>query len=422
MPYLRKTADIHISDELTSVLMLMKDNSEVAKLLLKFRHGIEDLVDNYVNYIAISKGDKTKISYLSQDRFDKVDDYWNSSQRYSVKAGTFIKKLFKNISDKEVEKFASMYKSIQLSPEFKFKVVEGNDILKYYLYDTYSENSSSLGASCMKHNNCQEFLFLYRDNPEIIKMLVMLDREGRLLGRTLLWMGDKIMDRIYTVNDDEYTYHFKKWADDNDFLYKKEQRWNNTLYFESKGKPIFKEMSVKLKNHSYSRYPYLDTFKFYNVESGTFYNYIPKDIDVYTLSQPDGSKQDCKFLQIDGKTKLFHHRGELIWVPYLEYHTSSNNLYFSEINDTYILREDSKYDEEIGDYIFIQSDKNDESRYNDRKEYMRKQKEQDEERRSKKINPKYSQQLFGSFYGDYVRQIERMTRDVIESESDSVEV
>ena len=72
--------------------------------------------------------------------------------------------------------------------------------------------------------------------------------------------------------------------------------------------------------------------------------------------------------------------------------------------------------------VEIQSDKNDESRYNDRKEYMRKQKEQDEERRSKKINPKYSQQLFGSFYGDYVRQIERMTRDVIESESDSVEV
>ena len=65
MPYERKTVDIHISDDLKNVLSVIESESLVAALLLKRRNNREDLADSYVNYISISKQDRTKLSYLN---------------------------------------------------------------------------------------------------------------------------------------------------------------------------------------------------------------------------------------------------------------------------------------------------------------------------------------------------------------------
>ena len=73
--------------------------SEVAKLLLRERHSLEILVENPVNYISFSKNDKSKLSYLTPERFATVDgDFWGSSKRFIVKPGGLIKKIFKAIN------------------------------------------------------------------------------------------------------------------------------------------------------------------------------------------------------------------------------------------------------------------------------------------------------------------------------------
>jgi hypothetical protein len=380
MPYVRKTSDIHISDEMHRVLRQMEDNSEVARLLLRQRHPVESLVEDHVDYISISKSDKTKISYLPQDRMDKVDgEYWHTSKRFNVKPGAFVSKVFVNIPEKEVEKFATLFKNIQNAPDFTFKVVEGSDILKYYHYNSYADQSSSLGASCMKHPSCQEFLNIYVDNSDKVKMLVMLNRDSNLIGRALLWNTEpKVMDRIYTIHDDEYSYHFKKWADDNEYMYKREQKWNNTLFFESKGKSTMMEMSVTLDNVDYRRYPYFDTFKFINLENKTLYNYIPSDVSVRTLSTPDGSNQPSDFLARDGKTNLFHHFHDTIFVDHVGYRTLANNTYYSEVNDQHIMKDDAKFDDDLNDYIFSDDSKNNHERIKERMDYIRKRKEERE--------------------------------------------
>ncbi len=97
----------------------------------------------------------------------------------------------------------------------------------------------------------------------------------------------------------------------------------------------------------------------------------------------------------------------MVWVPYLEYYTSSNNLYFSEINDTYILKEDAEYSEEIKDYIFKQYDKNDEVKYNERKEYIKKKEEERE--KSKKVKEHPSMRSFHEYFNMIVP--ERYTHD-----------
>ena len=252
MAYIRKTTDILISYELDLVLEQIKDNSEVARLLLRKRHPIENLVDNHINYISISNSDKTKISYLTSERSQNIissspygegaDELWSSSRRFHVKPGAFISKLFKNIQPKEVENFSQLFKNAQNNITSTFKIVSGSDILHYYHHTSYLRESGSLGNSCMKYDLSQDYLDLYTDNTDKISMLIMVDKNSKLIGRALLWSNDdvKIMDRIYTIDDETYQYHFKKWADDNGYWYKKEQKWNNTLFFESKGKTIYK--------------------------------------------------------------------------------------------------------------------------------------------------------------------------------------
>ena len=89
MAYTRKTSDIITSNELDFVLEQIKDNSEVARLLLKNRHSNENLVDNHINFISISNSDKTRISYLTPERIESLlsrgEDLWTSSKRFHIK-------------------------------------------------------------------------------------------------------------------------------------------------------------------------------------------------------------------------------------------------------------------------------------------------------------------------------------------------
>ena len=299
MAYTRKTADIITSHELDYVLEQIKDHSLVARLLLKTRHAIEDLVDDHVNYISISSSDRTKISYLTSERaqslIDSNQDLWSSSRRFHVKPGSFISKIFKRISLDEVQKFSVLFRNIQNKIETKFDIVDGSRLSHYYHYNSYLSESGSLGCSCMKYDQCQDYLELYTQNPDIVKMLIMVTPDRRLIGRALLWEfgGNKIMDRIYTIDDDTYQFHFKKWADENGYIYKKEQKWNNGLFFESNGKTIYKELFVKLGNTKFAYYPYLDTFRFLDTKTGTLYNHKPTDTNtlynIKTLSSADGS-------------------------------------------------------------------------------------------------------------------------------------
>jgi len=365
MAYTRKTSDIITSNDLDYVLEQIKDNSEVARLLLKNRHPIENVVDNHINYISISNSDKTRISYLTPERIESLlsigEDLWTSSKRFHIKPGAFVSKLFKDISPREVEKFATLFRNVQTKVEFKFKVVGSDGIMNYYHYDSYHSESGSLGNSCMKYESCQDYLSLYTENTDLVKMLVMVDQNHKLIGRALLWTTDefKIMDRIYTIDDEEYQFHFKKWADDNGYWYKKEQRWNNSLFFESKGKTIYKEISFDLKYYKFVQYPYMDTFKFFDTTNGTISNYKPEmSSKIKTLSSADGSMYDYDHLVMCEKSKLFYNYTETTYIDYLSMRVWCGLTVYSDIYDTSILKDDATFDDSVNDWIFKDDDLN----------------------------------------------------------------
>ncbi len=358
MAYERKTIDINVSEDLREILKEIEGESIVATLLLKRRHSREDLVESYVDFISISSQDRGKISYLTSDRMSSVDpnEYWTSSRRYHTKPGSFISKLFVGVSGKEIEKFSGLFRSQSQKTKFVFKVVSGNEIKKFYSENSYAQMRASLGASCMKHDHCQNYFQLYTKNENKVSMLVMLNPDGNLLGRSILWNFDsvKLMDRIYTTNDEDLQFHFKKWATENDYLYKSDQNWSSSLYFEQLGqKKRELRFDIKLDNIRLDRYPYMDTFKFLDTSKGILTNYLPDNMDyVRTLTGSDGSTHCNDYLRLDDIDRVFRHRGDVIHVDYLKLYTSRDNCQYSDINNQYILRKDSEYKEEVNDYIF----------------------------------------------------------------------
>ena len=305
------TYDIFVSDKLKSILFKIKDISRVAELMLRITHPIDILHDEPVNYISVSESDPTKISYQTKDRIECMSsefDVW-THKRLFARPGSVVNKIFKDVfTSKDIEVFNNLYKSALSLVKFDFKIVNGYDIIKYYHGNNYDGCSGSLGNSCMKYDNCQKFLHLYAENPNIVSMLVMTNPDNRVIGRALLWEfnDQKVMDRIYTNNDEELPYHFKKWASDNNFIYKHEQRWNNTLWFEDGGKRVYKEFKIKLDNWKFDYYPYMDTFKFFDRGTGFIYNYIPADVMYKTISAADGSQLNPDYLAKDFVTDLFH--------------------------------------------------------------------------------------------------------------------
>ena len=355
MAYERKTIDISISNELRDLLVQIKGDSEVAKLLLRKRHSKEDLVDSPVDYISMSIEDKGKISYLTLDRIANIDadEYWTSSRRYHAKPGAFVTKLFKNVSAKEVEKFSNIYRAQANKVNFNFEVVRGERIRDLYHGDSYSSTErGSLGASCMKHDCCQDYFDVYTENEQV-SMLAMFDENEDLIGRALLWDfdGHKIMDRIYAKNDEELSFHFKKWATENNYLYKSEQNWYNTLFFENlKVKKTELQLEVKLANVP-RQFPYVDTFKFIDMDNGIISNYITST-SYYVLTTTSGEMNDIDSLRFDGISRVFRYRNDSVYLSYRGFYTSRENTHYSRYNDLYIARDDAFYDHDIQDYVF----------------------------------------------------------------------
>jgi hypothetical protein len=423
MSYERKTYDLFISEELKEILTTIESESLVAQLLLRKRHDKESLVESPVNFISVSSSDKTKLAYLSADRIESIDPslYWSSSRRFAVKPGSFVTKLFKDIPSKEVEKFSNLYRAQSNKAEFKLSIVDGSKMLTYYHINSYAQERGTLGASCMKYDNCQDYLGIYTHNSDKVKMLVMLNDEGGLIGRALLWnLNDyKIMDRIYTISDEEFAFQFKKWATDNGYLYKSEQNWYNTLNFENLLTPKKElKISIKLDEFSFSRYPYVDTFKFFDKENGILQNYMEGYSKKFkTLCASDGGQYGCDYLVFDDINRVLRQRGDSVYVRYLDIRTSYNNVNYSEIHDEYILRRDSKYDEEINEYLFDEEydQFNNIDMINKKREYFKQLKKRREKNKQVPNNP------FSELTGDALHsEIFQILQSCVSSEVEEV--
>jgi hypothetical protein len=286
---------------------LDRRNDRISQILI---HGMSGLIKEEGNFIKRVDDSIDTLSYLPIKKYSVIqndnnkDPFVDGVGRQTIKIGRFVKKFLSenafnefNIKDSDIEKFVNFYKSYFNYDPTKLKIVRGDEIKKYYLEENYFATSGlkygSLWNSCMRQKERNKFMNLYALND--VKMLILFSDDEKVRARALLWDNVKefktdntykFMDRIYSVYDHDIDV-FKKWAKENGYLSKWEQNAKSELYVDVDNNPERKHLYILLENHNLSWYPYLDTFKFYNVSKGRFSNSQNWNYD-YTLIQSSG--------------------------------------------------------------------------------------------------------------------------------------
>lgn len=269
-------------------LIYSNEFRNIVSYTLKFLLDYENIYYSDISYIDIYKRNDC-VTFLSSSSIDKLkpgEDPWNNQYRQSIKFGRFLNKIIDDNASM-IENYVNDYKfSYKLNKnEFnRFKICKGINMAKWFLEKNYVPVSSgTLKLSCMRHIKSQSRLTIYIDNPNKIRMLYLIDNNGKLLGRALVWRLDEpenriYMDKIYYA-EDYIEKLFLDYANKNNFLTRD--------YVIKKGIKLI----VKL-NKDYGsprKNPYMDTFRFFikdglyltnkfnNFKSDEYWEYIDHD-------------------------------------------------------------------------------------------------------------------------------------------------
>lgn len=341
----KKEMRLYYSDEFRKLLDKVSKNNKYAKFLLSAEdsnqitdiYTLVDITDknDTISFIQVNRILRTNPdtkTYPNDDVYflqrnitnDKSNEFWNKG-RTEISIGRWLRRIVtevykSSITDADIETFVNQYKAAIDGDDLNnFELVSGEDIKKWYHENNYRETRGQLGNSCMRYNSCQSFLDIYVKNPEVCQLLILKseDNKDKITGRALIWKltnGSYYMDRIYTINDsDKLLFHdfFEKWMIKNSYSVSDEN------------------LEVKLGDHTYSKYPYMDTFIVYNPTT----KILSEDEDLWP-GQGYIKLQDTQggFEREDG-----------IWSEWYSEHISrEDSIWCANIN-SYVYTEDATY-------------------------------------------------------------------------------
>jgi hypothetical protein len=362
--------DFIISDKFKKAISGMEN--EISDMLLT-------LNKSEVTYVDATDR-KDMVSFLPSTKINDPGDKWKDKNRQEIKVGRFVKKVLGDLPHTEVEKFVNDYKAAMEYSDYedRFKIVEGEDMVKYY-YRANQILKGSLYHSCMGGSEQRPFIrSFFAENPKTIKMLVLFDDydKDKIIGRANIWYLDEpsdriFMDRIYTTED--YLVNiFIKYAVNNDYIYKSRQIYGGNVVpviIDGSKKSIIMKASMDPKEYSY--YPYVDTLQFYNKKTGEITNdtskweqtgdgewlgllhagggYLTKDNDGGFKMDYMGRLIHPHFVKRSKIDKCWIHQSDAVYLEYLnDYCVPERDIV--EIDGKNYLKEDTIYDEETKTY------------------------------------------------------------------------
>ena len=307
------------SDFILKLQSLSKETGKTGEIAQAINDIIDDksyFRDSDVKQNFFDTTDKDdKLSFIMNS---KVPEDWDPDEdvslpytmkgRGDVKIGKIIKYLVDlinsgdgdlyDVKDKDIENFVNAFKASKVDTSMSFKLVKGSDIAKYYNEKKYFSRSGSLGGSCMSDEGKKTFE-IYTENESKVQLLIYVDKDDMIHGRAIVWKlkdspcGAKyFMDRVY-INRDSDELRFKKFAEDNGFLYKKKMNsyFVDNVKFIYKGKDVLGEVTVKLDG-DFKDYPFIDTLCFLDEKKKQLSN-LPNE-DNYILHSVSGRCDPCE--------------------------------------------------------------------------------------------------------------------------------
>ena len=164
-----------------------------------------------------------------------------------------------DITDKLIETIYNKFVSYQQKGNM-VEFLEGSKILDGYTRENYlSEDGGTIHNSCM--SNRHDFLGIYTENPNQVKLAVIY-MSDKIAARCIVWTatdGKQYSDRVYYKYD---------WLEE--FMKEKLRKMGI--------EPIKEQgiRTVQLEKWNFNQYPYVDSFFYFDTESGTLLSVGPK--------------------------------------------------------------------------------------------------------------------------------------------------
>ena len=328
----------------------------------------------------IERGETSKsdVNYL----FNEFD--LGSKSRSEIKLGKFINAVLTGkYTSVEIEDFTNKFKALIGKVGEEFNLVSGGDIEFWYNSENYAEKTGNLGNSCMATK--KGIFSIYVDNPEVCKLLI-LEENGKLLGRALVWKLSSInyygkpdnqeevwfMDRQYTIKESDVQ-KFRNYAKEKDWVYKANNNHHSFSEVVIDGNVKNVEMVVELESKKHNKFPYMDTFRRFDPSTGFLYNDERNDqyyVGNYILDKTNGGYEEIKsgvwseyysemipeeYAIWSDAVDSYLHEDNICWVNYGDnqgaYPEEYDDIVWDEWDEEWLYINDSVYSEVYDYYI-----------------------------------------------------------------------
>lgn len=352
---------------------------------------IESKVGYDVDQSSIVNGIKLFKKYTTTNI---ISECFNESLRvkfaYMTTPGKIINKLGVQATCKEIENFSKLFYKDEMFLNIeglRFELVKGDDIRRYYSEEAYYRIEGTLGSSCMRYDECQDYFNIYTENEDVVSMLVLFNSSNRVVGRALVWnckivnqdSDITLMDRIY-VTDDNYVELFRNHAKRKEWYYKYKNSYSYKLEVmcpPNYDNYIDLKLEIKL-NTDWEKYPYVDTFTYCSpgkltnytgnksldcTDGGPDYSadtvyseWLDDDIDeddaVYsdTLESYLRTCDSC-YVDVNGRNDYMPEDHDDITRINGEYYHAPTSCYWSRYEDQWLLQDDAVWIDSRNDYV-----------------------------------------------------------------------
>jgi len=273
-----------------------------------FCDGLTILREKNRLYAAPAVSNPKKIGYFTEQKIDKCNDSGYFFLPYTelirekfgimTKPGKFFKHCLPDSTDKDIQKMVAEYYTMinEFTDISKSDFHLSNDIKKYYHSNIYEGYGGSLGNSCMKHTECQDYLTFYENYN--VKILVLKSGD-KIKGRALIWENVNFpglcktldfMDRIYVNNDNDIEL-FKSYADKHNIVHKYKQSYNDKETFVYQQQQFEDHIIIEQTNSlDIDSWPYVDTMANMD-DNGNLCNISTSEYYI-NLEETDGSNSE----------------------------------------------------------------------------------------------------------------------------------